>query len=341
MLPLLLCDWSWNCHVVVCESVNIACLAFSLLGVHDNIYISLHWSTWISSPLPASSLLLSRRVLCSHLSLWSLLILFSFFFHGGCSLKGKENVLTVRFYLCYCCCCCLLLLFFFLKFRGTLKVEAGVMTFKWPLCHSNRWCNTTGSCFPASPLHHQQSQHIQQEQLHRSNLLPSGETLPPAATSRPLWPSQRWVPFISNFSLCVAYLPSRTGCVCGWDTLGGSELQPELELCHAAPQPAPRLDFSGRLCGSHEVCLHAFHPHTHTAPTSCLVFDNVTQKCAAVSVTPDPPPRTHSIARLHSSLLFLCLHGWKPKTCTVNFTMFKRSEYSSWSNWLYVKWTLY
>lgn len=232
--------------------------------------------------------------------------------------------------------------FFFFKFRGTLKVDAGVMTFKWPLCHSNRWCNTTGSCFPASPLHHQQSQHIQQEQLHRSSLLPSGETLPPAATSRPLWPSQRWVPFSSNFSLCVAYLPSRTRCVCGWDTLGGSELQPELELCHAAPQPAPRLDFSGRLCGSHEVCLHAFHPHTHTAPTSCLVFDNVTQKCAAVSVTPDsPPPRTHSIARLHSSLLFLCLHGWKPKTCTVNFTMFKRSEYSSWSNWLYVKWTLY
>lgn len=154
--------------------------------------------------------------------------------------------------------------FFFFKFRGTLKVDAGVMTFKWPLCHSNRWCNTTGSCFPASPLHHQQSQHIQQEQLHRSSLLPSGETLPPAATSRPLWPSQRWVPFSSNFSLCVAYLPSRTRCVCGWDTLGGSELQPELELCHAAPQPAPRLDFSGRLCGSHEVCLHAFHPHTHT-----------------------------------------------------------------------------
>lgn len=80
---------------------------------------------------------------------------------------------------------------------------------------------------------------------------------------------------------------------CAGGTLwGGSELQPELELCHAAPQPAPRLDFSGRLCGSHEVCLHAFHPHTHTAPTSCLVFDNVTQKCAAVSVTPDPPAHT-------------------------------------------------
>lgn len=291
MLPLLLCDWSWNCHVV-CESVNIACLAFSLLGVHDNIYISLHWSTWISSPLPASSLLLSRRVLCSHLSLWSLLILF--FFSWWLQFEGQRK--------CFDCEILFMLLllllssssfFFFFKFRGTLKVDAGVMTFKWPLCHSNRWCNTTGSCFPASPLHHQQSQHIQQEQLHRSSLLPSGETLPPAATSRPLWPSQRWVPFISNFSLCVAYLPSRTRCVCGWDTLGGSELQPELELCHAAPQPAPRLDFSGRLCGSHEVCLHAFHPHTHTAPTSCLVFDNVTQKCAAVSVTPDsPPPHT-------------------------------------------------
>lgn len=288
-----------------------------------------------SQPPPSSSSSLVAS--CARISPHPLF----FFFHGGCSLKGKENVLTVRFYLCYCCCCCLLLLSFFFKFRGTLKVDAGVMTFKWPLCHSNRWCNTTGSCFPASPLHHQQSQHIQQEQLHRSSLLPSGETLPPAATSRPLWPSQRWVPFSSNFSLCVAYLPSRTRCVCGWDTLGGSELQPELELCHAAPQPAPRLDFSGRLCGSHEVCLHAFHPHTHTAPTSCLVFDNVTQKCAAVSVTPDSPPRTHSIAQLHSSLLFLCLHGWKPKTCTVNFTMFKRSEYSSWSNWLYVKWTLY
>lgn len=286
MLPLLLCDWSWNCHVV-CESVNIACLAFSLLGVHDNIYISLHWSTWISSPLPASSLLflLSRRVLCSHLSSSSFL-----FFSWWLQFEGQRK--------CFDCEILFMLLllllssssFFFFKFRGTLKVDAGVMTFKWPLCHSNRWCNTTGSCFPASPLHHQQSQHIQQEQLHRSSLLPSGETLPPAATSRPLWPSQRWVPFSSNFSLCVAYLPSRTRCVCGWDTLGGSELQPELELCHAAPQPAPRLDFSGRLCGSHEVCLHAFHPHTHTAPTSCLVFDNVTQKCAAVSVTPDPPP---------------------------------------------------
>lgn len=92
MLPLLLCDWSWNCHVV-CESVNIACLAFSLLGVHDNIYISLHWSTWISSPLPASSLLflLSRRVLCSHLSLWSLLILFSFFFSWWLQFEGQRK----------------------------------------------------------------------------------------------------------------------------------------------------------------------------------------------------------------------------------------------------------
>lgn len=337
MLPLLLCDWSWNCHVV-CESVNIACLAFSLLGVHDNIYISLHWSTWISSPLPASSLLflLSRRVLCSHLSLWSLLILFSFFFHGGCSLKGKENVLTVRFYLCYCCC--LLLLSFFFKFRGTLKVDAGVMTFKWPLCHSNRWCNTTGSCFPASPLHHQQSQHIQQEQLHRSSLLPSGETLPPAATSRPLWPSQRWVPFSSNFSLCVAYLPSRTRCVCGWDTLGGVWAAAGVGAvpCGSTAGWISADDFAA---ATRFVCTRFIH--THTPLQRLAWYLTMWRRSVQRFLLHLIPPRTHSIARLHSSLLFLCLHGWKPKTCTVNFTMFKRSEYSSWSNWLYVKWTLY
>lgn len=263
---------------------------------------------------------------------------FLFFFHGGCSLKGKENVLTVRFYLCYCCCCCLLLLSFFFKFRGTLKVDAGVMTFKWPLCHSNRWCNTTGSCFPASPLHHQQSQHIQQEQLHRSSLLPSGETLPPAATSRPLWPSQRWVPFSSNFSLCVAYLPSRTRCVCGWDTLGGSELQPELELCHAAPQ---QVGFQRTtLRQPRGLFARVSSTHTHRSNVLLGIWQCDAEVCSGFCYTWSPP-RTHSIARLHSSLLFLCLHGWKPKTCTVNFTMFKRSEYSSWSNWLYVKWTLY
>lgn len=262
---------------------------------------------------------------------------FLFFFHGGCSLKGKENVLTVRFYLCYCCC--LLLLSFFFKFRGTLKVDAGVMTFKWPLCHSNRWCNTTGSCFPASPLHHQQSQHIQQEQLHRSSLLPSGETLPPAATSRPLWPSQRWVPFSSNFSLCVAYLPSRTRCVCGWDTLGGSELQPELELCHAAPQ---QVGFQRTtLRQPRGLFARVSSTHTHRSNVLLGIWQCDAEVCSGFCYTWSPPPRTHSIARLHSSLLFLCLHGWKPKTCTVNFTMFKRSEYSSWSNWLYVKWTLY
>lgn len=335
MLPLLLCDWSWNCHVV-CESVNIACLAFSLLGVHDNIYISLHWSTWISSPLPASSLLflLSRRVLCSHLSLWSLLILFSFFFHGGCSLKGKENVLTVRFYLCYCCC--LLLLSFFFKFRGTLKVDAGVMTFKWPLCHSNRWCNTTGSCFPASPLHHQQSQHIQQEQLHRSSLLPSGETLPPAATSRPLWPSQRWVPFSSNFSLCVAYsLRVRVGhfggglsCSRSWSCA--------MRLHSLLPGWISADDFAA---ATRFVCTRFIH--THTPLQRLAWYLTMWRRSVQRFLLHLIPPRTHSIARLHSSLLFLCLHGWKPKTCTVNFTMFKRSEYSSWSNWLYVKWTLY
>lgn len=224
---------------------------------------------------------------------------------------------------------------FFFKFRGTLKVDAGVMTFKWPLCHSNRWCNTTGSCFPASPLHRQ---HIQQEQLHRSSLLPSGETLPPAATSRPLWPSQRWVPFSSNFSLCVAYLPSRTRCVCGWDTLGGSELQPELELCHAAPQ---QVGFQRTtLRQPRGLFARVSSTHTHRSNVLLGIWQCDAEVCSGFCYTWSPP-RTHSIARLHSSLLFLCLHGWKPKTCTVNFTMFKRSEYSSWSNWLYVKWTLY
>lgn len=246
------------------------------------------------------------------------------FFHGGCSLKGRENVLAVRFYLCYyyyCCCYCLL---FLKKFRGTLKVEAGVMTFKWPLCHSNRWCNTTGSCSPASPLHHQQSQHIQQEQLHRSSLLPSGETLPPDATSRPLWPSQRWVPFCSNFSLCVAYLPSRTRCVCGWDTLGGVWAAAGVGAVPCGSTACSQVGFQRTTLRQPRGLFarissppYPTPPHYPTPPTSCLVFDNVTQKWAAVSVTADrvspPHPGTHSIARLHSSLLFLCLHGWKQK----------------------------
>lgn len=238
-------------------------------------------------PSSSSSLVAScARISPCELSSSSFLLLF----HGGCSLKGKENVLTVRFYLCYCCCCCLLLLSFFFKFRGTLKVDAGVMTFKWPLCHSNRWCNTTGSCFPASPLHHQQSQHIQQEQLHRSSLLPSGETLPPAATSRPLWPSQRWVPFSSNFSLCVAYLPSRTRCVCGWDTLGGGVWAAAgVGAVPCGSTACSQVGFQ-RTTLRQPRGLFARVSSTHTAPTSCLVLDNVTQKCAAVSVTPDPPP---------------------------------------------------
>lgn len=292
MLPLLLCDWSWNCHVV-CESVNIACLAFSLLGVHDNIYISLHWSTWISSPLPASSLLflLSRRVLCSHLSLWSLLILFSFFFHGGCSLKGKENVLTVRFYLCYCCCCCLLLLsFFFLNSGGLSRLTRA----SWLLSdHSATAIGDVTRLVPASRLVPSTTSKASTSSRSSSTaraFFPRGKHyhLPPhlAPYDRlkgefPSAPTSRFVLLTCHHALAA----------CAGGTLwGGSELQPELELCHAAPQPAPRLDFSGRLCGSHEVCLHAFHPHTHTAPTSCLVFDNVTQKCAAVSVTPDSPP---------------------------------------------------
>lgn len=229
-------------------------------------------------PSSSSSLVASRARISPH-------PLF-FFFHGGCSLKGKENVLTVRFYLC--CCCCLLLLSFFFKFRGTLKVDAGVMTFKWPLCHSNRWCNTTGSCFPASPLHHQQSQHIQQEQLHRSSLLPSGETLPPAATSRPLWPSQRWVPFSSNFSLCVAYLPSRTRCVCGWDTLGGSELQPELELCHAAPQ---QVGFQRTtLRQPRGLFARVSSTHTHRSNVLLGIWQCDAEVCSGFCYTWSPPP---------------------------------------------------
>lgn len=183
--------------------------------------------------------------------------------------------------------------FFFLsffKFRGTLKVDAGVMTFKWPLCHSNRWCNTTGSCFPASPLHHQQSQHIQQEQLHRSSLLPSGETLPPAATSRPLWPSQRWVPFSSNFSLCVAYLPSRTRCVCGWDTLGGSELQPELELCHAAPQ---QVGFQRTtLRQPRGLFARVSSTHTHRSNVLLGIWQCDAEVCSGFCYTWFPPPHT-------------------------------------------------
>lgn len=179
---------------------------------------------------------------------------------------------------------------FFFKFRGTLKVDAGVMTFKWPLCHSNRWCNTTGSCFPASPLHHQQSQHIQQEQLHRSSLLPSGETLPPAATSRPLWPSQRWVPFSSNFSLCVAYLPSRTRCVCGWDTLGGSELQPELELCHAAPQ---QVGFQRTtLRQPRGLFARVSSTHTHRSNVLLGIWQCDAEVCSGFCYTWFPPPHT-------------------------------------------------
>lgn len=233
-----------------------------------------------SQPPPSSSSSLVAS--CARISPHPLF----FFFHGGCSLKGKENVLTVRFYLCYCCC--LLLLSFFFKFRGTLKVDAGVMTFKWPLCHSNRWCNTTGSCFPASPLHHQQSQHIQQEQLHRSSLLPSGETLPPAATSRPLWPSQRWVPFSSNFSLCVAYLPSRTRCVCGWDTLGGSELQPELELCHAAPQ---QVGFQRTtLRQPRGLFARVSSTHTHRSNVLLGIWQCDAEVCSGFCYTWSPPP---------------------------------------------------
>lgn len=91
------------------------------------------------------------------------------------------------------------------------------------------------------------------------------------------------------------------------------------------------------------VCTRFIHTHTHRSNLLLGIWQCDAEVCSGFCYTWSPPaaPRTHSIARLHSSLLFLCLHGWKPKTCTVNFTMFKRSEYSSWSNWLYVKWTLY
>lgn len=340
MLPLLLCDWSWNCHVV-CESVNIACLAFSLLGVHDNIYISLHWSTWISSPLPASSLLflLSRRVLCSHLSLWTLLILFPFAFSWWLQFEGQRK--------CFDCEILFMLLLlllssssFFFKFRGLSRLTRA----SWLLSdHSATAIGDVTRLVPASRLVPSTTSKASTSSRSSSTaraFFPRGKHyhLPPHLVPYdrlkgefPSAPTSRFVLLTCHHALAA----------CAGGTLwgGGSELQPELELCHAAPQPAPRLDFSGRLCGSHEVCLHAFHPHT---PLQRLAwYLTMWRRSVQRFLLHLIPPRTHSIARLHSSLLFLCLHGWKPKTCTVNFTMFKRSDYSGWSNWLYVKWTLY
>lgn len=341
MLPLLLCDWSWNCHVV-CESVNIACLAFSLLGVHDNIYISLHWSTWISSPLPASSLLflLSRRVLCSHLSLWSLLILFSFFCHGGCSLKGKENVLTVRFYLCYCCCCCLLLLSFFLNSGGLSRLTRA----SWLLSdHSATAIGDVTRLVPASRLVPSTTSKASTSSRSSSTaraFFPRGKHyhLPPhlAPYDRlkgefPSAPTSRFVLLTCHHALAA----------CAGGTLWGGlscsrSWSCAMRLHSLLPGWISADDFAA---ATRFVCTRFIH--THTPLQRLAWYLTMWRRSVQRFLLHLIPPRTHSIARLHSSLLFLCLHGWKPKTCTVNFTMFKRSEYSSWSNWLYVKWTLY
>lgn len=294
MLPLLLCDWSWNCHVV-CESVNIACLAFSLLGVHDNIYISLHWSTWISSPLPASSLLflLSRCVLCSHLSLWSLLILFSFFFSWWLQFEGQRK--------CFDCEILFMLLllllssssfFFFLNSGGLSRLTRA----SWLLSdHSATAIGDVTRLVPASRLVPSTTSKASTSSRSSSTaraFFPRGKHyhLPPhlAPYDRlkgefPSAPTSRFVLLTCHHALAA----------CAGGTLWGGLSCSRSWSC--AMRLHSRLDFSGRLCGSHEVCLHAFHPHTHTAPTSCLVFDNVTQKCAAVSVTPDSPPPAHTV----------------------------------------------
>lgn len=286
-------------------------------------------------PSSSSSLVAScARISPCELSSSSFLLLF----HGGCSLKGKENVLTVRFYLCYCCC--LLLLSFFFKFRGLSRLTRA----SWLLSdHSATAIGDVTRLVPASRLVPSTTSKASTSSRSSSTaraFFPRGKHyhLPPHLVPYdrlkgefPSAPTSRFVLLTCHHALAA----------CAGGTLwgGGSELQPELELCHAAPQPAPRLDFSGRLCGSHEVCLHAFHPHT---PLQRLAwYLTMWRRSVQRFLLHLIPPRTHSIARLHSSLLFLCLHGWKPKTCTVNFTMFKRSDYSGWSNWLYVKWTLY
>lgn len=335
MLPLLLCDWSWNCHVV-CESVNIACLAFSLLGVHDNIYISLHWSTWISSPLPASSLVAScARISPCDLSSSS----FLFFFMVAAVWRAKKMFWLWDFIYVIVVAVVFFFFLFFLNSGGLSRLTRA----SWLLSdHSATAIGDVTRLVPASRLVPSTTSKASTSSRSSSTaraFFPRGKHyhLPPhlAPYDRlkgefPSAPTSRFVLLTCHHALAA----------CAGGTLWGGLSCSRSWSC--AMRLHSRLDFSGRLCGSHEVCLHAFHPHTHTPLQRLAWYLTMWRRSVQRFLLHlIPPPRTHSIARLHSSLLFLCLHGWKPKTCTVNFTMFKRSEYSSWSNWLYVKWTLY
>lgn len=283
MLPLLLCDWSWNCHVV-CESVNIACLAFSLLGVHDNIYISLHWSTWISSPLPASSLVAScARISPCDLSSSS----FLFFFMVAAVWRAKK-----MFWLWDFIYVIVVVFFFFLFFLNSGGLSR-LTRASWLLSdHSATAIGDVTRLVPAS-------------RLVPSTTSKASTSSRSSSTARAFFPRGKHYhlpPHLAPYDRLKGEFPSaptsrfvlltchRALAACAGGTLWGGLSCSRSWSC--AMRLHSRLDFSGRLCGSHEVCLHAFHPHTHTAPTSCLVFDNVTQKCAAVSVTPDPPPHT-------------------------------------------------
>lgn len=334
MLPLLLCDWSWNCHVV-CESVNIACLAFSLLGVHDNIYISLHWSTWISSPLPASSLVAScARISPCDLSSSS----FLFFFMVAAVWRAKKMFWLWDFIYVIVVAVVFFFFLFFLNSGGLSRLTRA----SWLLSdHSATAIGDVTRLVPASRLVPSTTSKASTSSRSSSTaraFFPRGKHyhLPPhlAPYDRlkgefPSAPTSRFVLLTCHHALAA----------CAGGTLwGGSELQPELELCHAAPQ---QVGFQ-RTTLWQPRGLFARVSSTHTPLQRLAWYLTMWRRSVQRFLLHlIPPPRTHSIARLHSSLLFLCLHGWKPKTCTVNFTMFKRSEYSSWSNWLYVKWTLY
>lgn len=342
MLPLLLCDWSWNCHVV-CESVNIACLAFSLLGVHDNIYISLHWSTWISSPLPASSLLflLSRRVLCSHLSLWSLLILFSFFFFMVAAVwRAKKMFWLWDFIYVIVVAVVFFFFLFFLNSGGLSRLTRA----SWLLSdHSATAIGDVTRLVPAS-------------RLVPSTTSKASTSSRSSSTARAFFPRGKHYhlpPHLAPYDRLKGEFPSaptsrfvlltchRALAACAGGTLWGGlscsrSWSCAMRLHSLLPGWISADDFAA---ATRFVCTRFIH--THTPLQRLAWYLTMWRRSVQRFLLHLIPPRTHSIARLHSSLLFLCLHGWKPKTCTVNFTMFKRSEYSSWSNWLYVKWTLY
>lgn len=292
MLPLLLCDWSWNCHVV-CESVNIACLAFSLLGVHDNIYISLHWSTWISSPLPASSLLflLSRRVLCSHLSLWSLLILFSFFFSWWLQFEGQRK--------CFDCEILFMLLllllssssfFFFLNSGGLSRLTRA----SWLLSdHSATAIGDVTRLVPAS-------------RLVPSTTSKASTSSRSSSTARAFFPRGKHYhlpPHLAPYDRLKGEFPSaptsrfvlltchRALAACAGGTLwGGSELQPELELCHAAPQ---QVGFQRTtLRQPRGLFARVSSTHTHRSNVLLGIWQCDAEVCSGFCYTWFPPPHT-------------------------------------------------